>query len=332
MLLLALASAAAMARASRGQAQASHWELIVDAPADSGCSNAATISRRVEARAGNSSASRTRIVVQVRRPPEGPGWSASVRTLDRLGQPVGSRELRTEAADCSALDAGLVLVVAAVVGIALDPPQRVEAPAEAPPPLREDVVHQAVESRQPLAAASLEPAEPWRFGVGLGARAISGLLPGAALGVAAGVTGSHGAFQFHASGMWLPSADMRVGARGESHFWVALGELDLCGIAARPLRGTLAFCAGGQGGVMSGEASGLWIQRASQHALVQAVPSARASLPLAGALSVQTAVGATIPLVFPSYSYVDPNGRSRSHHHVEPGLWAELGIGLWFGS
>ena len=255
-----------------------------------------------------------------------------MKTLDGAGQPVGSRELSTDAVDCRALDAGLVLVIAAVVGIALDPPERIEAPAETPPAPPSDVpVRHGAESMQQLPAVPRELAEPWRFGVGLGARAISGLLPGAAVGVTAGLTGSLGAFQFHASGMWLRNAGMRVGTRGESHFAVALGELDLCGIAARPLRGTLAFCAGAQAGVMNGQTSGLWIQRTSQEAVVQAVPSARAWLPFSRALSLQTAVGATIPLVFPTYSYVDAGGRSRSYHHVEPGLWAELGIGLRFG-
>jgi hypothetical protein len=258
-----------------------------------------------------------------------------VKTLDGRGEPAGSRELHTDAAECSALDAGLVLVIAAVVGIAMDPPDRIDEPESPPPPTRRVVPVQsagAEESEQPMAASPSEPAESWRFGVGLGARAISGLLPGGAIGVSAGLTATLHAFQLHASAMWLPNTELRIGARGESQFSVTLGQLDLCGIAARPLRGTLAFCAGGQAGVMSGQGRGLWIQSTSQQAIVQAVPSARVLLPLTAALSIQSAVGAAIPLFFPTYSYVDRAGRSRRYHSVETGLWAEIGVGLRFGS
>jgi hypothetical protein len=176
-----------------------------------------------------------------------------------------------------------------------------------------------------------EPAEPWWFELGASARAMSGLVPGPAVAGALGLTASVAALQLHLGGIWLPGVDTRVGARGESRFSVVLGELDVCGIAARPAHGSLAFCAGGQAGVIRGRASGLWMQRASQQPVVQAVPSARALLSVARWLSVQSAVGATVPLLFARYAYVDQAGQSHTYHSVEVGLWAELGVALRLG-
>jgi hypothetical protein len=131
-----------------------------------------------------------------------------------------------------------------------------------------------------------------------------------------------------AGGLLAPDARKGVGARGQSSFIAALGELAACALAARPLGGTLGFCAGVQGGAIWGQSQGLWRQRQSQQAVLQAMPSARTQLPIFGWVSLQAAIGATFPLISPGYSYLDEAGTRRHVYGVQMGVWAEVGAAI----
>jgi hypothetical protein len=157
-------------------------------------------------------------------------------------------------------------------------------------------------------------------------------MPGPAAGIAVRLTAHSGLLQLFGAALGLPYGYARVGTHGESYFSAALGELGICAIAARFGDGTFAFCAGAQAGAIWGRAEGLWMAKPSQQALLQAAPSVSALIPVSPWLLLQTGVGATFPVIFPSYSFVDEASQRRTYHTVEMGLWGELGVALRFGS
>lgn len=325
------------ARADVQQA-APPWVLELSAPPQGGCSETADLQARVERRVGaeRKAPGMPRVRVELHQERVAGGWSARVLALSADGRATGVRELRSREEDCQALDIALVLVISAVLGVERSAPLERDEPVPEQPPEKPAPVAYQVEKAPRSGAVFFSvpqvesPAEPWRVAVGASARAVTGLVPGAAAAVGAGLNAHSGRLQLIAGALFVPQSRIGVGAAAQSSFAVALGELSACAIAARPADGTVAFCAGAQAGAIWSQPRGLWMQRNSQQFVVLAVPSFRTLLPIADWLAVQGGLGASFPLRSAVYSYIDDAGERRRVHGVQMGLWAELGAALRF--
>lgn len=141
------------------------------------CIGSRALAEAVEARLGRpvfGSAAQADLAIEgrIEREPGG-AWRAVIAVAGADEVALGTRELRSEAPSCHALDAELALVIA----VMLDP-QADLRPAPAPAP--------AVVARPALIAIPYRlppPAEPWRGGLQAGAVFSLGLLPGPGVGL-----------------------------------------------------------------------------------------------------------------------------------------------------
>lgn len=316
-------------------------QLEVVAPGDAACATREQMMDSVAARAGENELNRgeplrVRVLFDARE--ARPGWRARISSLNAHGQVLGVRELTTDREDCRALDAALVLVLCSVLGVGSDAQSALpKEPEPEPPrvpepePVADRVPSQpAPSSAPPRFTHSFEgqPSPPWTLDVGLGGRVLTGLMPGTSPGIAVNVRAHSGDLQLIVGAVMIPSALAQVGPHGQTQFSAGLGELGACVIAARPAAALLALCAAAQAGVLWGSTRGLFINRVSQEAVLQAVPSARLRLPLGSTFSLQAAAGASLPLRSIAYSYRSEDGASREFHSIDVGLWGELALGL----
>jgi hypothetical protein len=77
-----------------------------------------------------------------------------------------------------------------------------------------------------------------------------------------------------------------------------------------------------------------WLPDTPSHwsALVQLMPGVRGQLRLLGRLGFTLGLGASVPVLFPRFTYVSSAGSEVPHHTVELGFWGELGFSVGFDS
>lgn len=333
------------------------------------CIGAQELARRVEARVGRQvfvSASQADLSLEGHVKREGDTLAAELAVSDRSGAVLGRRVLRVAGADCSALEASLVLVIA--IGIDADAALPAEARGgeklsdetktmlaqlEMPKVSEEAVLELAVPepaARADAPAANSGAARPKlqrpsprsmpeapkgrdvELAVHFGVSAELGVLPDPGLGGSLRLT-------LRVPPVWpiqlsligaIPQTMKLTSAQGSSdfNFWAA--GLALCPdwLEGQPLG--LRTCAGVRAGVLRSRGTGFAqpLTAASPWADVtlQAGPALRF-----GRFGMDLAVRVSVPFVRDTYRYEDLGGRARSLHRAAGVVGGvELATGYFF--
>lgn len=322
----------------RAEAEERRWQLSVDAPAREGCARVDELSENVRDHAGfdlNQAVpgEPARIAVRIERAADGVGWTARMSIEAPSGQVIGRREHRSAAADCAELTPALTLMISAAVGIEHARGREDPKPVPKPPvrPQRSQVDESPIAFSEDRDVPS-GPSEPWQLQIAAGPRFVSGIVPDIAPALYTEVGASVGALALAAGAVWLLPTEEPLGTAGQSSFSSVIGQLDVCWLASRSASYTLGLCAGAQAGLLWADASGLWRHRDDQRVIVQLGPSVRTHVPLWRWLALTGAIGAAFPTIVPHYAYTDADGVSHTQHSVGPGIWAQFGVMLQFGS
>lgn len=317
------------------EAEEKRWKLIVDAPAREGCAPVDELSENVRDHAGvdlgqAGQGEPARIAVKIERAADGVGWIARMSIEDPGGQSLGRREHSSAGPSCAELTPALTLMISAAVGI-----EHVRGRADRKPvpktPLRPQVDESPIAFSEDREVDS-GPSEPWQLQIAAGPRFVSGIAPDVAPALYAELGASVGALALAASAVWLLPTEEPLGSGGQSRYSSAIGQLDACWLVSRSTSHTLGLCASAQAGLLWANASGLWRHHDDRQIIVQLGPSVRGHVPLWRWLALAGAIGAAFPTIVPHYAYTDADGVAHTQHSVGPGLWAQFGVMLRFGS
>jgi hypothetical protein len=298
---LALSSSALLGALSAHASQSVRAELeVTHAPGTTGCASAELLARSVEARLmrrvftrdGGAAAD---FLVRVGFSRGGTEYRARIELYTRSGEFRGQRSLVARSRHCSSIDDSLALSIALLLdSVSAEPAPQAAARASTgePAPRR---------STRPITIppTTLAPREPWRFAVASEARVSVGLLPGAALGVAAGVA---------------LEPPRTIGVVGEGEYWFsdeAAGErpasgarfqlmragLLVCAPAERGARLTARLCAGQSLGYLRSFGFGFDRNLRDERLTYGLSLRAEAHLRVAGPLGLRGVLGGEAPLV-----------------------------------
>jgi hypothetical protein len=291
--------AAALASADRAHASeqrrfALTWEEL---PGTESCGSAG-LARAVEERLGRQvfdSPAVAELFIGTRVEHSGlpPAWHATVSLRDRGGLVVGSRELQSEANDCSDLRDSLTIVIALMI----DP----DAPSfsgQASPP------HAQAESGVGGPSPGSVAVEP-RVDAELGGVVASGLLPTTPVGA---IVRARFAFddiysaEAYASAFPLATATADRGASAD--FSLVLGGLAACRLAVRSGGGNrLDLCVGFEAGVIEAQGHGFDISSPHTTATLDAVAQGQLLAPLGSRFAVRLGAALEVPLVRSRFEY-----------------------------
>lgn len=262
------------------------------------------------------------------------GWSASLTMHDGSGAFLGRRSLVTEAADCSALDDSLALVVALLVDSPPAPVLEAEAEAAAPvsatrPPKNEAraLPSETVPIRLPRDTPAAR--EPWRLQLAATGVGAIGMLPGFAPGVELGFGAKAPRLpEFRLFAGWYAEREQRrpegdAGAR----FHAAYLGLEVC-----PLEHQLGVtqwfaCAGQALGRMQVSSFGFDENSTSNHLTYALLARGGVQLVLASHWAVRLGIRAELPLSRGVFTYGTPEGGQQGLFQASP-VAAVLDLGL----
>ncbi len=216
---------------------------------------------------------------------EGSAWVARLVVRDAGGALVGTREFTSTSADCTAIASAVTLGVALSIDpeAALRPP-----PTEAPPAPR-------LVTPPEVAPARVAPPTPWWRRAGASARAsvMTGLLPGAGVGVTLGAEGGPLPLLRLGAGMsFFPESTTASGAYafGLTTAWVAA-----CLEPWRGARAAFGFCARVEAGALQAVVMRGIPRGAGQQVWGAGTVSARLRLHVAGPVAAELGLEATAP-------------------------------------
>jgi len=225
------------------------------------------------------------------------GFRAVITVSNEAGVVLGTREMRSGAPSCRAMDDDLALVVAVMIDpdAALGPPQPLApAPAPvAPPPAWEGALPKA------------GPAPPsWRVSLQAGGAAMLGLMPRTSAGV---LLRSHVEpprfWAFEVGGVIFPSVEATQGTVSAG-FQIAEGFVSACPLTVRALGAALSACAGVQVGSIRALGTGLQ----AEQALFNVAVEGRVHRRLWGPLVAGVGLGLVAPVLRARFSYPAQGG------------------------
>jgi hypothetical protein len=237
------------------------------------------------------------------------GFRAVITVSNEAGVELGSREIRSAAPSCAAMDDDLALVIAVMIDpeAALAPPLPA---APAPPPEGPDGRSPPKPSAPPPPPRCVEPtaAPPppsWRVSLQAGGAAMLGLLPRISGGV---LIRSHVEpprfWAFEVGGVLFPAVEAQRGTVGAS-FQIAEAFVSICPLTLRAFGAVLSACAGVQVGSI--EANGIGLAGASgqqEEALFDVALEGRVRRRLAGPLVAGAGLGLAAPILRERFSYL----------------------------
>ncbi|HET7544145.1 MAG TPA: hypothetical protein VFK05_29940 [Polyangiaceae bacterium] len=269
------------------------------------------------------------------------GWSLLLTMHDGKGDFLGRRSLVTEAADCSALDESLALVVALLVD---SPPTEVlveSEPAKAPanpanaPPAPAPAPASAPASAAPSEAGVLHlpratpaPREPWRLQLAAEGAFAIGILPGFAPGLELGFGAKAPRLpEFRLFAGWYAPREQRraeldAGARFDALY---------VGLEACPLEGGLgisqwSLCAGQSLGRVRVEAFGFDENSTSNHLSYALLARGALQLALGSHWGVRLGARAELPLTRGVFGYGTPAGEQALFQPSPVAAVLDLGL------
>lgn len=271
------------------------------------------------------------IAVALAREPDG-AWSAKLVLRGRDGTEVGSRELDTHAAHCSALDDALVLVVALLVDspearaqvskAAAAPPPPAEpsraAPASPPPPPPPTESHAG--SRIELPPDTYAPREPYRVEVAASVVGSLGAVPGVALGgeLLLGVRPPHFIeLRLRPAGLLPKSEPAPTPDRG-GRFSLLSVALDACPLEHDAQKLRFVGCIGQRVGRLQAEGFGFHQSATSSELYYALGISGGAAFWFAPPVGLRVGLDLEAPLTRDAYFSVGPAGEHREIFRPSP--------------
>jgi hypothetical protein len=262
-------------------------------------------------------------------------WRAVITIRDARGELLGTREIDSAEAECSALDEPLAFVVSVLI----DPdaesretprspePETAPEPKPAPPPR---VVLQKQRVLVPVPAAA--PPAPWRVEAGAGVVAGVGLLPEAAAGLGAAVVIEPPIpVGFLLTGTYFFEQTVSAERTAESEVGLAHAGLALCPLGWRSGDLVYRLCAGALFGALSSRGVGFDTERSHQKLVVHAMLPNRVSVRIAGPVLVTGGITPLVSLAKSELTYRAADGSSRPIYEQSPvAATADLGIALGF--
>lgn len=259
------------------------------------------------------------------------GWTATLTLRDAKGEPLGTRELHRDGADCHALDASLSLVIAVMI----DPDAKADEPAPESPGPPPPVTRTVIQKQIVLVALPEKPKPtPWCFDGGAAAALLVGPLPGVAFGAQA-----HALLEpprwpaLEGFGMVVPQSSKDApGGTGSVAFSLGLLGGGVCPLRHHGDRFHAYGCLQGQIGVLRASSSGFAAAAPASYRLVLAsAVEARATYRVVGPFTVRAGLGLGVPWLRHRFVYEDAAGNMRELHRIAPvALQADLGMGVIF--
>jgi hypothetical protein len=246
-------------------------------------------------------------------------WRATVTLQDRDGALLGSRELESEAVDCSDLRDSMTLVIALMIDPdgsrpAAAPPQR------EPPPSPSPAESAWVPRRAP----------PWHVSAEIAALVASGLLPSALPGVALRTiiaVDPRWSVEVYA-GAFLPES-VAVQPNVSAEFSLVLSGLAGCRrLLQTGQSGALHLCAGLEVGALGSRGKGFDAATASTTPTLDVVAQAHWVAPLGGSgLALRLAAALNLALARDRFEY-DDGGGAKASIYQRPALAESGELGL----
>jgi hypothetical protein len=258
------------------------------------------------------------------------GWRAVLTIRDASGKPLGTREVDSAEAECSALDEPIVFIVSVLI----DPEAETRAPtepeAEPPPPAAAPPPKVVVRRERVL--VPVVPPDPWRVEASAGATGGVGLLPSASLGVTAEAMVEPPSFWgiLLSGTYWLGvTVDAERDARSEVS--LAYGGLGLCPIRWSQWRASYRVCAGVGVGSLRSRGVGFDTEKADETLAAHVFLPNRFGLALVGPLVATLGLTLLVPLARTELTYRAADGSSRVLFQPSPIAGAaDLGLALHF--
>lgn len=319
------------------RAQAEPASVALEYAAERGCTTRAELARQVEARLGRSvfveDDADVLVEVKIKSRESAAGWTANLTLRARSGSWLGARELQSESARCSGLDAPLSLVLALMIDIPKDElPPPAETPAETPPPAARVLrVPAAPIVPKPAAPARDQRKPPFRVVLGVGGVLGAGLLPDLALGLRVSVLLRPPEFwPLELGGVMYRDAQAQVSGGG-SDFAAAGADIAVCPLGGEHGRVRVMACAAQALGRM--HVSGYGFDQNQEHSRFYASFGARArlSLALTTSLAGRLAASAEVPVTRDEFYFVNARGERERVFRSAPVVGTgELGMELRF--
>ncbi len=334
--LLAVAFAACALLAPRSAAADGVTSSLswVRLPGAEACATTPELGARVEKHLGRSvlvSPSVADVSIEGRIEPVGAGaakrYRAVVGGTRKTGQPIGSREIVSETADCRSIDDGLVLVIALMIDPdAMDPARPAPpSPPVASPVTREIVTERVVvrEVERPAAPSPAWLVDASAAGLASIAR-VPGISPGAAVALRTGPTRL---VAFEVSFGAVPSAELGVTGGRAVEYTLLEGGLAYCPGIAFARRLEAIGCAGARLGAV--RASGRGFDRNSDvdRGLFDVAVGARFAVDVVGPLFVVATGSLVVPVVRERTVATSANDSTITLHD-RSAVGGELGAGL----
>jgi hypothetical protein len=316
---LAVVLFAVPASAQDGRHFALRWTTGSDAE---GCQDKG-LARAVEQRLGRAvfdTPESAQWLIEARVARVGPAapWHAIVTLQDRQGAVLGSRELESEAVDCSDLRDSMTLVIALMIDPEGSRPAAAEPPRERPP-------------ASPTESAWVpSPAPAWHVSAELAALVASGLLPSAPPGVALRTIVAldpRWSVEVYAGAFLRQSVAVQPGISAE--FSLVLSGLAGCHRLLQMDQGSaLHFCTGLEAGALGSRGKGFEAARAPTMPTLDVVAQAHWVTPLGGSgLALRLAVALNVALARNRFVYEDGGG-ARPSIYQQPALAESGELGL----
>ena len=265
----------------------------------------------------------------------GSSWSASLTLHDGAGAFLGRRSLVTEAADCSALDESLALVVALLVDA---PPAPASAPVLAtaeiepatPAPYPDAKAPAIGEARSIyLPRDTPAPREPWRLRLSGGASGAIGMLPGFAPGAELGF-GAKGPRlpELRLFGGWYVEREQRrAGSDAGARFDVGYLGLEVCPLEHEAGIAEWFLCAGQSLAYLRVAAFGFDENLSSRHLIYSLLVRGGVQMGLTTRWAVRLGIRAELPLTRGAFNYGTSEGQQQDLFRANP-IAAVLDLGL----
>jgi hypothetical protein len=289
---------------------------LTRAPGAEACIDARALSSAVELRLGRAvfTTDAPEVIIEAHVRPANTGWHAAIAIRGADGTSIGQRELEEPAPDCRALDDALVLVVA----LTIDPDAAMRAPPASPPPPRPP-------PPPPPPPAITAVAEPWRFGAAASLAVAGGLLPGAALGGAIGVT---------VDAPRVPPLELRgtLWRESERRDQDRGGAFGLATVAATvcPAVWRFALCGGAAVGRMTGTGFGFDRSQEAQAVVLAALVEPRLAVAVTPRVELTAGVGAWIPLVRPRFVFDQAGEPLPVYQPLRVAVIGQIGVAVHF--
>ena len=262
------------------------------------------------------------------------GWSALLTMHDGSGAFLGRRSLLTEAADCSALDDSLALVVALLVDSPPAPVAENDVAEPLPPAAPSHAAAPTTQASEETLAIRLPrdtpaPREPWRWQLAAEGVGALGILPGFAPGVEFGFGAKAPTLPELRlfAGWYAPREQLRSELDAGARFDLAYLGLEVCPFEPKLGISEWFVCAGQSLGRMRVAAFGFDENTTSNHLTYALLARGGVQLALAAHWAARLGIRAELPLTRGVFSYGTPEGGQQGLFQVSP-VAAVLDLGI----